>query len=63
VKYGHRLCSAPQRRCAASRANWSTTPSLPAAADWQAYETARQKLLPNPSRKTPAARYRARAAA
>jgi short-subunit dehydrogenase len=40
-----------------------TIPSLPDAADWQAYEAARQKLLPNLSRKTPAARYRARAAA
>jgi hypothetical protein len=40
-----------------------TIPSLPDAADWQAYESARQKLLPNLSRKTPAARYRARAAA
>jgi short-subunit dehydrogenase len=40
-----------------------TIPSLPDAADWQAYETARQKLLPNLSRNTPAARYRARAAA
>ena len=40
-----------------------TIPSLPDAADWQAYETARQKLLPNLSRKTPAARYLARAAA
>ena len=40
-----------------------TIPSLPDAADWQAYEAARQKLLPNLSRKTPAARYRVRAAA
>ena len=40
-----------------------TIPSLPDAADWHAYEAARQKLLPNLSRKTPAARYRARAAA
>jgi short-subunit dehydrogenase len=40
-----------------------TIPSLPEAADWQAYEAARQKLMPNLSRKTPAARYRARAAA
>ncbi|MEA2899220.1 MAG: uncharacterized protein QOJ84_4835 [Bradyrhizobium sp.] len=40
-----------------------TIPSLPDAADWQAFEAARQKLLPNLSRKTPAARYRARAAA
>jgi uncharacterized protein len=40
-----------------------TIPSLPDAADWQAYEAARQKLMPNLSRKTPAARYRARAAA
>jgi short-subunit dehydrogenase len=40
-----------------------TIPSLPDAADWQAYEAARQKLLPNLSRNTPAARYRSRAAA
>jgi short-subunit dehydrogenase len=40
-----------------------TIPSLPDAADWQAYEAARQKLLPNLSRKTPAERYRARDAA
>jgi hypothetical protein len=40
-----------------------TIPSLPDAADWQAYEAARQELLPNLSRKTPAARYRARTAA
>lgn len=40
-----------------------TIPSLPDLADWQAYEAARQKLMPNLSRKTPAARYRARAAA
>jgi hypothetical protein len=40
-----------------------TIPSLPDAADWQAYEAARQKLLPNLSRKTPAARYRVRAVA
>jgi short-subunit dehydrogenase len=40
-----------------------TIPSLPDAADWQAYEAARQKLIPNLSRSAPAARYRARAAA
>jgi short-subunit dehydrogenase len=40
-----------------------TIPALPDAADWQAYETARQKLMPNLSRKTPAARYRVSAAA
>lgn len=34
-----------------------TIPSLPDMADWQAYETARQKLLPNLSKQTPAARY------
>jgi uncharacterized protein len=39
-----------------------TIPALPDAADWQAYEAARQKLMPNLSRKTPAERYRARAA-
>lgn len=34
-----------------------TIPSLPEIADWNAYEAARLKLLPNLSRKTPAARY------
>ena len=40
-----------------------TIPSLPDAADWQAYEAARQKLLPNLSLKVPAPRYRVAAAA
>jgi hypothetical protein len=40
-----------------------TIPSLPDAADWQAYEAARQKMMPNLSRATPAARYRTAAAA
>jgi short-subunit dehydrogenase len=35
-----------------------TIPSLPDAADWQAYEAARQKLIPNLSLKVSAARYR-----
>ncbi len=35
-----------------------TIPSLPDAADWDAYEAARQKLVPNLSRSVPAARYR-----
>jgi short-subunit dehydrogenase len=34
-----------------------TLPSLPDVGDWQAYEAARQKLMPNLSRSTPAARY------
>ncbi|HVX75203.1 MAG TPA: SDR family oxidoreductase [Bradyrhizobium sp.] len=34
-----------------------TIPALPDIADWQAYEAARQKLMPNLSRNTPAARY------
>ncbi|MFC4527802.1 SDR family oxidoreductase [Dyella halodurans] len=34
-----------------------TVPSLPDAADWTAYEAARQALLPNLSRNKPAARY------
>jgi short-subunit dehydrogenase len=34
-----------------------TIPSLPEIADWQAYEAARLKLLPNLSRNEPAARY------
>jgi short-subunit dehydrogenase len=40
-----------------------TIPSLPDVGDWEAYESARQKLAPNLSRKIPAARYRLRAAA
>jgi short-subunit dehydrogenase len=40
-----------------------TLPSLPDVADWDAYEAARQKLMPNLSRNTPAARYRQAAAA
>jgi uncharacterized protein len=35
-----------------------TIPSLPDVIDWQAYEDARQKLMPNLSHNTPAARYR-----
>jgi short-subunit dehydrogenase len=40
-----------------------TIPALPDAADWQAYEAARQKLMPNLSRKIPAERYHPRVAA
>jgi uncharacterized protein len=40
-----------------------TIPSLPDAADWEAYEAARQKLVPNLSRSAPAARYNSKAAA
>jgi len=36
-----------------------TIPSLPDAADWQAYEAARQKMMPNLSLSKPAARYKA----
>lgn len=39
-----------------------TVPALPDAADWQAYEAARQKLMPNLSRSAPAARYGVKAA-
>jgi short-subunit dehydrogenase len=35
-----------------------TLPSVPDVADWNAYEAARQKLMPNLSRNIPAARYR-----
>jgi uncharacterized protein len=35
-----------------------TIPSLPEAADWDAYEAARQQMMPNLSRQLPAARYR-----
>jgi hypothetical protein len=35
-----------------------TIPSLPDIADWQAYEAARQKLIPTLSLRVPAARYR-----
>jgi short-subunit dehydrogenase len=34
-----------------------TIPSLPDIADWEAYEAARQKLIPKLSRSSPAARY------
>jgi short-subunit dehydrogenase len=40
-----------------------TIPSLPNAADWAAYEAARQTLIPNLSLSVPAARYRVAAAA
>ena len=40
-----------------------TIPSLPNGADWDAYEAARQKLLPNLSLSVPGARYRMAAAA
>ncbi len=36
-----------------------TIPALPNAADWQAYEAARQKMMPNLSRSVPADRYKA----
>ena len=36
-----------------------TIPSLPDVADWEAYEAARQKMIPELSLSTPAARYRA----
>ncbi|MCA1404010.1 SDR family oxidoreductase [Ensifer sp. IC3342] len=36
-----------------------TIPSLPDAADWEAYEAARQRLIPNLSLSAPAPRYRA----
>jgi len=36
-----------------------TIPSLPDLADWETYEAARQKLIPNLSLGSPAARYRA----
>jgi uncharacterized protein len=35
-----------------------TIPSLPDRSDWDSYEAARQKIIPNLSRKTPASRYR-----
>ena len=40
-----------------------TIPSLPDVADWQTYEAARQRLMPNLSLKVPAVRCRARKAA
>jgi len=36
-----------------------TIPALPDVAEWEAYEAARQRLIPNLSRSVPAARYRA----
>ncbi|APG95528.1 SDR family NAD(P)-dependent oxidoreductase [Sinorhizobium americanum] len=35
-----------------------TIPALPDVADWETYEAARQKLMPNLSLRSPAARYR-----
>jgi len=40
-----------------SAGEFVTIPSLPDQADWNAYESARQKLMPNLSREKPAARY------
>ncbi|MBY5520774.1 SDR family oxidoreductase [Rhizobium leguminosarum] len=40
-----------------------TLPSVPDIGDWNAYEAARQKLMPNLSRNVPAARYRSPALA
>ncbi len=40
-----------------------TIPSLADVADWEVYEAARQKMMPNLSRKQPAARYKSRVAA
>jgi short-subunit dehydrogenase len=37
-----------------------TIPALPDAEDWNAYEAARQKMVPNLSRNTPASRYAVR---
>ncbi len=37
-----------------------TLPSMPDIGDWNAYEAARQKLMPNLSRDVPAARYQTR---
>jgi short-subunit dehydrogenase len=42
---------------------FATIPALPSLADWNAYEAARQALLPNLSRAEPAARYSLRRAA
>ena len=36
-----------------------TIPSLPDAADWEAFDAARRAMAPNLSRSTSAARYRA----
>ncbi len=38
-----------------------TIPALPNAADWDAFEAAREALLPNLSRATPAERYQVKA--
>jgi short-subunit dehydrogenase len=38
-----------------------TIPSLPDIADWEAYEAARQKMIPKLSLSSPAARYGANA--
>ena len=36
---------------------FDTIPSLPESADWEAFERAREVLLPNLSRSVPASRY------
>jgi len=41
------------------RGEFVTIPSLPDIADWEAYEAAREKLIPNLSLSSPAPRYRA----
>ena len=41
------------------RGEFVTIPSLPDIADWEAYEAAREKLIPNLSLSSPARRYRA----
>jgi len=41
------------------RGEFVTMPSLPNRADWDAFEAARQRLIPNLSGAHPAARYQA----
>ena len=44
-------------RAGLDRGEFATVPSLPDLADWNAYEAARQALMPNLSRAEPAARF------
>ena len=72
VRHRHRHASGGQRdggggdgRCGAGRSRRRRSrhhPSLPDAADWDAWHAARRAMLPNLSRRTPAPRYRTRAA-
>jgi len=50
-----------QMRAGLDQEEFVTIPALPNAADWDAFEAAREALLPNLSRATPAERYKVQA--